>query len=57
MEFSITSQKRQAMVDAARHMTPLERLKAFLAHSRLMAKLHAAGARFRSDSKGKQSSR
>ena len=47
MKSVLADQSRQALIDAARRMTPAERLKAFFEHSRLMVKLQEAGKRFR----------
>jgi len=38
---------RQGMVDICRKMTPAQRVRAFIEHSRIVKKLHEAGERRR----------
>jgi hypothetical protein len=45
MESKLARQLQEDLIVAVRRLTPEERLRAFLAHSRLMAELHAAARR------------
>jgi hypothetical protein len=38
---------RQGMVDLCRKMTPAQRVRAFIEHSRIVKQIHAAGERRR----------
>ena len=40
---------RQGMVDLCRKMTPAQRVRAFIEHSRIVKQIHAAGARRRKE--------
>ena len=43
MNSNLARQAEQELLEAAQHLTPEERLNAFLGHSRLMTKLYEAG--------------
>jgi hypothetical protein len=47
MDSKLAIGAKDALLTTAQRLTPEERLHAFLAHSRLMAELHAAGAPLR----------
>jgi len=47
VDSALARQGQEALVDAARRMSPEERLNAFLEHSQLMAALYLAGRAFR----------
>lgn len=47
MDSKLARQAEKALVAATQALTPEQRLEAFVAHCRLMAELHAAGARQR----------
>ena len=51
MESALAAQAKEALIDAARLMTPAERLQAFANHSELMMELYLAGQRERLVSK------
>jgi len=47
MESALARQSHNELIEAAKRMTPAQRLKAFVTHSRLMFKLQKAGINFR----------
>ena len=47
MESALARQSHQDLIEAAKKMTPAQRLKAFVTHSHLLIKLQEAGAHFR----------
>jgi hypothetical protein len=49
MQSKIATAAKNALIASTERLSPEERLNAFLAHSRLLVELHAAGARLRSD--------
>jgi hypothetical protein len=51
MESKVAKASRLALQAGARRLTPEQRLRAFLVHSKLMMKLHAAGQKLRTDRK------
>lgn len=47
MKSKLASQLENDLIVAVQHLTPEERLRAFLAHCRLMSELLEAGRRYR----------
>ena len=48
MESKLANEAKLALLEAARRLTPEQRLNAFLAHCQLMMELYAAGQKLRS---------
>lgn len=46
---AIARKNYQEMIARAKRMTPEERLMAYLSHNQLIAQLHQAGARYRTE--------
>jgi hypothetical protein len=51
MDSKLARQAKDALLAANQRLSPEQRLNAFLAHSRLMVALFAAGKRLRADSR------
>jgi hypothetical protein len=49
MESKVAKEAERALVEATQRLSPEERVRAFLAHSRLVTKLHRAGEKLRTD--------
>lgn len=55
MESTVTRQAHEALIEAARKLSPEERLNAFLAHCELMMELYQAGENERKLAPGTES--
>ena len=54
MKSRIADQLRDELTEMAKAMTPLQRLKAFVEHSRLLVQIHLAGQRYRQTLRNKR---
>jgi hypothetical protein len=52
VESKLANQSRQALLEAAKRMTPEERLRAFIRHNKLVTQLAEAGKRARVKARG-----
>lgn len=49
MESKVAKEAQRALVEATQRLSPEDRVRAFLSHSRLVMKLHLAGQKLRSE--------
>ncbi len=53
MKSKLAEESRKALIADVKRLTPEERLRAFVRHSKLMIELHSAGKQARAKSQGK----
>jgi hypothetical protein len=55
MQSKLANEAERALVEATQHLSPEERLNAYLAHCRLVMELYEAGEKIRSQALQRQS--